>query len=169
MEGLDAGADDYLIKPFGTEELLARLRSLGRRRSENLCTELIVLGLLTFDPLCGEIANGKKTVNLTLKESLLMQLLIRNKNRVITKEFILDKVWGIEKDVEINKGISKENLCKIFDRFYRIDKSRIRKTGGTGLGLAIADWIVKEHHGNIKVDSIIDKGTTFEISFPKNA
>lgn len=68
---------------------------------------------------------------------------------------------------DTGEGIEKENLDKIFERFYRIDKARSRENGGTGLGLAIADWIAKEHRGSIKADSTPGIGTTFTVTLPK--
>lgn len=64
-------------------------------------------------------------------------------------------------------GIGEEHISKIFDRFYQVDKSRATE-GGAGLGLAIAKWIIDKHHGKVKVHSEIGKGTSFEITFPKN-
>ncbi|HYE83152.1 MAG TPA: ATP-binding protein [Clostridia bacterium] len=69
---------------------------------------------------------------------------------------------------DTGEGIGKEDLDRIFERFYRIDKARSSETDGIGLGLSIASWIVKEHHGIITVDSTLGKGTTFKIVFPKN-
>ncbi|WP_127495529.1 sensor histidine kinase [Paenibacillus glycanilyticus] len=63
-------------------------------------------------------------------------------------------------------GIAPEDLAHVFERFYRGDKARTRSTGGTGLGLSIAEWIVKLHEGNIRIQSILGRGTTVEISFP---
>lgn len=79
----------------------------------------------------------------------------------------------IDKFIEIKvadtgEGIEKEHLEKIFDRFYRVDKSRSRNEGGSGLGLAIAKWIVNEHKGKIKTDSILGKGTKFTVLLPFN-
>jgi signal transduction histidine kinase len=64
------------------------------------------------------------------------------------------------------EGIPAEHLAKIFERFYRVDKARSRQKEGTGLGLAIADWIIRSHHGQVKVFSSPGKGTTFVISLP---
>ncbi|MBS5787733.1 MAG: HAMP domain-containing protein [Clostridioides difficile] len=75
-----------------------------------------------------------------------------------------DKATIVIKDTGI--GMSKEDLPKIFDRFYRADKSRTRETGGTGLGLSIAKWIINKHGGTIDVTSKIDVGTTFMLKIP---
>jgi len=69
---------------------------------------------------------------------------------------------------DTGEGIDKENLGKIFERFYRVDKARSSENGGIGLGLSIASWIVKEHHGIINVYSTLGEGTAFKILFPKN-
>ena len=65
------------------------------------------------------------------------------------------------------EGIDKEHLDKIFDRFYRVDKARSRESGGIGLGLAIGEWIVKQHKGTIKVDSVPGEGTTVIVELPR--
>ena len=102
VEGLDAGADDYLIKPFATEELLARVRALARRQNEQLNGEKLNLASLTLDPLRCEATDGKETVRLTVKESQLLELFMRNHGQVITKDQILNRVWGLDSDVEMN-------------------------------------------------------------------
>lgn len=102
VEGLDAGADDYLVKPFSTDELLARIRALGRRQAELIQTESLKAGSIVLHTLRGEFECGRETCKLTLKESQLLELFIRNKGQVITREQILDRVWGLEKDVEMN-------------------------------------------------------------------
>ncbi|MDP4183363.1 MAG: HAMP domain-containing sensor histidine kinase [Bacillota bacterium] len=82
------------------------------------------------------------------------------------------KLKNISDSIEISvfdtgEGISEEHVEKIFQRFFRVDKSRSRKEGSVGLGLSIAEWIVKQHNGHIKVESIKGKGTTFRIFLPK--
>lgn len=75
---------------------------------------------------------------------------------------------GVEITVsDTGEGIAKEHLDKIFNRFYRVDKARSRESGGTGLGLSIAEWIVKEHHGSIRVFSTPGTGTIFSVTLPK--
>lgn len=95
VEGLDAGADDYLPKPFALQELLARLRSLLRRSTSN-GTELLRFEDLTLDAETREVARGDRQIELTRTEFMLLELLIRNPRRVLTRELILERVWGYD-------------------------------------------------------------------------
>ncbi|TCL57879.1 DNA-binding response OmpR family regulator [Hydrogenispora ethanolica] len=99
-EGLNAGADDYLVKPFYSVELLARLQALGRRRNKDLVENVLVADDLVFDPMRGQVIKDGAVIQLTVKESQLLELLIRNHGRVVTKELIVQKVWGFNSDAE---------------------------------------------------------------------
>lgn len=103
VRGLDSGADDYLAKPFHTGELLARLRALGRRKTALLNDGILKYGDITLDPLTLVLGKGDKEIKLTLKESQLMELLIKRDSMIISKEAIIEKLWGYDTDAEHNR------------------------------------------------------------------
>lgn len=102
VEGLNAGADDYLIKPFATEELLARIRSLLRRPPATLQGDQLRVGGLVLNPYVGEASMGDKVFRLTAKESQLLEYLMRNRGQILTKDQIINRVWGYDADIEAN-------------------------------------------------------------------
>jgi DNA-binding response OmpR family regulator len=95
VEGLDAGADDYLVKPFERQELLARLRALLRRRPPRGQANLSV-GDLTLNPDTHEVARGERPVELTQREFELLEYLMRNERIVVSRQRLLDEVWGYD-------------------------------------------------------------------------
>ena len=90
--GLDAGADDYLVKPFATEELLARVRALLRRGREP--AELLACGDLVFEVATRTVRRGGHEIALSEREADLLELLLRNQRQVVTREAALARVWG---------------------------------------------------------------------------
>src|SRR5712691_10019304 len=101
VRGLDAGADDYLTKPFALEELLARVRALGRRAGEAL-ENLLIVGDLTLDLERHEARREARTIELTARELDLLAYLMRNSGRVLTKAQITDHVWGYDNEASSN-------------------------------------------------------------------
>ena len=95
VAGLDAGADDYLVKPFALEELLARIRAL-LRRSAPADDEILRFADLSLDPGTREVRRGERLIELTRTEFLLLELLLRNARQVLTRELIFDRVWGYD-------------------------------------------------------------------------
>ena len=95
VSGLDAGADDYISKPFSMMELLARVRAVLRRGSSNPRSTVHRLGILSLDPERHEVHVGEKPVSLTYKEFMLLLLLLENRDRVLTREILLDRIWGL--------------------------------------------------------------------------
>ncbi|HEV2889129.1 MAG TPA: response regulator transcription factor [Frankiaceae bacterium] len=96
VEGLDAGADDYLVKPFALDELRARLRALLRRARPAEESAVVTLGDLTLDADSHAVRRGDRPIELTRTEFALLELLLRNAGRVLTRDVIMDRVWGYE-------------------------------------------------------------------------
>ncbi|HEZ7986907.1 MAG TPA: response regulator transcription factor [Ruminococcus sp.] len=102
INGLDCGADDYLTKPFVTEELLARIRALTRRKGEVIDDDRLDYGGLELIKSTLSIKCSENDVKLSLKEYQIMELLISNPRQILPKERIIEKIWGYESDVEYN-------------------------------------------------------------------
>lgn len=103
VAGLDAGADDYIVKPFAIEELLARIRTIFRRvHPKNEQYEKLHVRDLIIDTIAYEVFFEGQKLELTRTEYDLLKLLVENKNKVCTRELILENVWGYETEVETN-------------------------------------------------------------------
>jgi two-component system response regulator MprA len=100
VAGLDAGADDYLVKPFDVTELTARIRALMRRNHPP--GDQLAFADLVLDPETGSARRGGRDIELTRRETELLELLLRNARRVVTRELALEEVWGGEGEVVAN-------------------------------------------------------------------
>jgi two-component system, OmpR family, response regulator MprA len=100
VAGLDAGADDYLVKPFASEELLARARALLRRGSEP--SEVLAFGDLVLDLRTRSARRGERGIHLGAREAALLELLLRNPRQVVSRRLALERVWGSESAATLN-------------------------------------------------------------------
>ncbi|MED4779887.1 response regulator transcription factor [Brevibacillus choshinensis] len=102
IEGLDAGADDYLVKPFEHDELLARLRALSRRNFAPIQEEIVTVKGISLNRTTHSIERNGEQIQLTGREFHLLDLLVRNQGAVLTRDLILDRVWGMDADIASN-------------------------------------------------------------------
>lgn len=116
VSGLNGGADDYLQKPFAFDELVARIYALLRRPDKVISPDM-VLGKLTITPATKQVKYGKEPVNLTAKEFSLLEYLVRNKERVVSKDELIEHVWSDDDDilpntVEVYVGYLRNKIDK---------------------------------------------------------
>ena len=137
VSGLDAGADDYLPKPFAFSELVARLRALARRRPEPVA-ERLAAGDIELDELRHVVRVGERSVELSAREFALLGYLIRHAGQVLTRQQILDAVWGAEPDVY-------SNVVDLYVHYLRrklaeLDRAAaLRTIRGVGYSLRVAE------------------------------
>jgi DNA-binding response OmpR family regulator len=115
VTGLDSGADDYIPKPFAIEELLARMRALFRRLQPSNASshEIFSFQDIQIDVDARIVSRGEQTIELTKREFDLLLVFVQNVNRVLTREILLDLVWGYDTDVETN-------VVDVYVRYLRI-------------------------------------------------
>ena len=113
VKGLDLGADDYLIKPFSAKELFARIRALSRRPDHEIKGEIISFEDVSFNTKKNMMQTPENEYKLSVKEAKILEMLLKRPNQVFTREQILDRVWGFDKEVnENNIEIYVHNLRK---------------------------------------------------------
>ena len=100
--GLDAGADDYLVKPFEFDELLARLRALGRRSTQKIQQEIVDIGDFTLNRTTKVLTRKDQVIQLSPREFQIFDLLAQNLGVVVPRDIILDRIWGLERDITSN-------------------------------------------------------------------
>ncbi len=116
VTGLDAGADDYVVKPFSIEELLARIR-VQLRRKQDLMTEILAFEDLSLNRTTREVYRGDRLIELTPKEFDLLDYLLANPRQVLTRDRILEKVWGYD-------FMGDSNIIEAYVRYLRLKLER---------------------------------------------
>ena len=131
VKGLDSGADDYLTKPFNTEELLARVRALGRRRGGIIEPSALSCGKTSLDTQNLKLFCGAAEITLTHKECELLEHLMIHKNIISSKEQIIEKLWGFDSEAEANHV---EVYISFLRKKLKHIKSDIKITAVRGIG-----------------------------------
>ncbi|MCC6454083.1 MAG: response regulator transcription factor [Caldilineaceae bacterium] len=112
VTGLDAGADDYMVKPFAFDELLARLRAIFRRHRAEVPSDTVRYADVTLNPRTRQVFRGKDEIQLTAKEFDLLELFMRHPNQVLTRELIYEHIWNYDFGGE-------SNIIEVYVRYLR--------------------------------------------------
>lgn len=134
--GLDNGADDYLTKPFNTKELLARVRALSRRKEKTLISDNIEFEDIILDKTTHEMIKDDQKIKLSKKEYDILELLILNYGKVVSKESLIMKIWGYDADIEYN---SIEVYISFLRKKINVVNSRIHISTARGRGYTIKE------------------------------
>ena len=138
IEGLRAGGDDYLVKPFAMAELIARVEALGRRKGTPETQTKLVCGDLEMDLITRDVRRGESKIDLQPREFKLLEYLMRNASRVVTRTMLLENVWGYHFDPQTNViDVHISRLRGKIDKGF--DKPLLETVRGAGYRLNAAD------------------------------
>ena len=138
VEGLRAGGDDYLVKPFAMAELIARVEALGRRKGTPETQTKLVCGDLEMDLITRDVRRGESKIDLQPREFKLLEYLMRNASRVVTRTMLLENVWGYHFDPQTNViDVHISRLRGKIDKGF--DKPLLETVRGAGYRLNAAD------------------------------
>ncbi|MBK0348286.1 response regulator transcription factor [Aerococcaceae bacterium zg-ZJ1578] len=130
VTGLDSGADDYITKPFDTPELLARVRSMLRRPATYV-SDTLTVGDVTLDRSNYLLQANGQSISLNNREFQLMEMFFLNSNQVLSKELIMDRIWGLESEAEIN--VVWVNISSLRKKLQQLE-SKVKISAQRGLG-----------------------------------
>lgn len=136
IDGLDSGADDYIVKPFAFEELMARIRSISRRPAHWSGRSALTAGDISFDIHQRQLSKDGLTCSLSKREAALLEAFIRNPNQILPRMVLLSKVWG--PDAEVEDG-NLDNYVHFLRRRLKSVKSRMNVKTVRGTGYCLED------------------------------